>query len=472
MLHGLLPLGGERCAGGAEPATRHGGQGTRRDSREHCLAAKRVVDIGNMAPEGNREMQAAAPLVAAVLAPAGSSLAPLVLAPAAERDARSTATAHPGHHNGLVSWLHIPKCGSSFVAALAGAFCQSIPSEHSVECSLNGSISHWTLSPTRQCPFHHGDVPYCNADGKRPMRDGMPDGVLPSYYALYPASEYCAPGFEWDHGPIHRAVEKDANDAHIAGVVTMLRAPRQRLISAFNGGAHACIGLGGNNLRRMYAGACNAATYARVPGVADCQARMVTDCSSVSTHSSTVHCRSSASLAAESGRRLHALGFVGLVEDWTTSVALFHHTYGGATVPSELENSRPTQGHAGGSDVALVGPGCEFVTSWYDEKALAPAGLGNMSVPATPTAALEPLDTALYAAAVEVFYERVRAAGLLSAAESASRERCLVNLTAGPRALTLETGGTVRLGVGVPDFQESGTSSLAPKTSETPCTLE
>ena len=205
-----------------------------------------------MAPEGNREMQAAAPLVAAVLAPAGSSLAPL--APAAERDARSTATAHPGHHNGLVSWLHIPKCGSSFVAALAGAFCQSIPSEHSVECSLNGSISHWTLSPTRQCPFHHGDVPYCNADGKRPMRDGMPDGVLPSYYALYPASEYCAPGFEWDHGPIHRAVEKDANDAHIAGVVTMLRAPRQRLISAFNGGAHACIGLGGNNLRRMYAG--------------------------------------------------------------------------------------------------------------------------------------------------------------------------------------------------------------------------
>ena len=87
----------------------------------------------------------------------------------------------------------------------------------------------------------------------------------------------------------------------------MLRAPRQRLISAFNGGAHACIGLGGNNLRRMYAGACNAATYARVPGVADCQARMVTDCSSVSTHSSTVHCRSSASLAAESGRRLHAL---------------------------------------------------------------------------------------------------------------------------------------------------------------------
>jgi len=88
VLHGLLPLGGERCAGGAEPATRHGGQGTRRDSREHCLAAKRVVDIGNMAPEGNREMQAAAPLVAAVLAPAGSSLAPLVLAPAAERDAR------------------------------------------------------------------------------------------------------------------------------------------------------------------------------------------------------------------------------------------------------------------------------------------------------------------------------------------------------------------------------------------------
>ena len=41
-------------------------------------------------------------------------------------------------------------------------------------------------------------MPYCNADGKRPMRDAMPDGVLPSYYALYPAAAYCAPGFERD----------------------------------------------------------------------------------------------------------------------------------------------------------------------------------------------------------------------------------------------------------------------------------
>ena len=56
----------------------------------------------------------------------------------------------------------------------------------------------------------------------------------------------------------------------------------------------------------------------------------------------------------------------------------------------------------GGSGAALAAPGCEFVSSWYDEEALAPAGLGSMSVPATPTAALEPLDTALYAAAVEV----------------------------------------------------------------------
>ena len=56
----------------------------------------------------------------------------------------------------------------------------------------------------------------------------------------------------------------------------------------------------------------------------------------------------------------------------------------------------------GGSGAALAAPGCEFVSSWYDEEALAPAGLGSMTVPATPTAALEPLDTALYAAAVEV----------------------------------------------------------------------
>ena len=59
-----------------------------------------------------------------------------VLAPAAERAARATAAAHPEHRNGLVSWLHIPKCGSSFVAALAGAFCLSLPAEHSAELGL------------------------------------------------------------------------------------------------------------------------------------------------------------------------------------------------------------------------------------------------------------------------------------------------------------------------------------------------
>ena len=73
-----------------------------------------------------------------------------MLAPAAERAARATAAAHPEHRNGLVSWLHIPKCGSSFVAAVAGAFCPSLPAEHSAECALNESIRHWTLSPTRQ----------------------------------------------------------------------------------------------------------------------------------------------------------------------------------------------------------------------------------------------------------------------------------------------------------------------------------
>ena len=59
-----------------------------------------------------------------------------VLAPAAERAARATAAAHPEHRNGLVSWLHIPKCGSSFVAAVAGAFCPSLPAEHLAELGL------------------------------------------------------------------------------------------------------------------------------------------------------------------------------------------------------------------------------------------------------------------------------------------------------------------------------------------------
>ena len=44
---------------------------------------------------------------------------------------------------------------------------------------------------------------------------------------------------------------------------------------------HSCQG-SKERMHRVFAGACNAATYARVPELADCQARMGTDCSSVS----------------------------------------------------------------------------------------------------------------------------------------------------------------------------------------------
>ena len=62
----------------------------------------------------------------------------------------SATAAAPDLRNGLVSWLHFPKCGTSLVAALAGAFCPSLPAEHSAECPLNASLHHWTLKPTRQ----------------------------------------------------------------------------------------------------------------------------------------------------------------------------------------------------------------------------------------------------------------------------------------------------------------------------------
>ena len=183
-------------------------------------------------------------------------------------------------------------------------------------------------------------------------------------------------------------------------------------------------GTGWEGTDGVFANACNAATFARVPIVADCQARMFTNCTLIEESSWSGFCRSPASLAAESVRRLGTFGFVGLVEDWETSVELFHHVYGGTTVPSELLNSRPTHGNV--STGALPDAGCGFIMEWHDEGVLAPTNL-SWSVPPTPVAELEPLDTALYAAAVPLFYDRARAAGLLSAAESAVREKCLLS---------------------------------------------
>lgn len=334
------------------------------------------------------------------------------------------ATPMPHPFEGLVSWLHIPKCGSSFIAAVAGAFCPKIPSEHSAVCPANSSLSYrqYTAFPERQCSSPASAVPYCNAKGQRPLRSQLVWGVEPSYIEHFPADEYCLPGFRWDT-KVHRYLPSTANVQFLAGVVTMLREPRQRLISAFDGGVHMCEGDSAALAEAVYSGACNSATFARVPGIEGCQVRMATGCRLIDPSSPVPHCRSNETVLAEAMLRLRTFGFVGLVEDWETSIDLFHATYGGVTVPSEIEDSRPSSDPAR----ALPRPGCDFVSSWHDEAELDPSvGLGNMTVVATPTARLEPMDTALHAAAILLFYERAQAAGLVDADERAHREWCLL----------------------------------------------
>ena len=136
--------------------------------------------------------------------------------------ARAQGEIEPPLLNGLIEWLHIPKAGSSFVSAIAGAFCPAIPYDHGPGCLRNPQcpqLNHTCIangSPLgpffpQACYYQVGSIPYCNAQGKRPLQDGMPQDVQTSFYARFPAEKYCLPDFKW-YLPVHIPVPANATD--------------------------------------------------------------------------------------------------------------------------------------------------------------------------------------------------------------------------------------------------------------------
>jgi hypothetical protein len=128
-------------------------------------------------------------------------------------------------------------------------------------------------------------LPPCNARGARPVPRGLVWDPIGSYALRYPARRFCEAGWRWpewarDPRQIHMPLHPEATPAMLGRVVTMLRAPRQRLLSAFHGGMHDCCERVSEAfpIAPVWKAACNAATYARAPGVGDCQANMLTGC--------------------------------------------------------------------------------------------------------------------------------------------------------------------------------------------------
>lgn len=96
-------------------------------------------------------------------------------------------------------------------------------------------------------------------------------------------------------------------------------------------------GMGGERKAKLVATVKSAADYARFPGIAGCQVKMLTgnQCAAASPITPAV--------VAEAKERLRStLGFVGLTDHYNLSVCLLHsmHPGGGQIRPSSLANSR------------------------------------------------------------------------------------------------------------------------------------
>jgi len=349
-----------------------------------------------------------------------------------------------------IVWTHIPKCGSSFMMAIVRVACPDIPSSASGSCAIDYTLPYRQYN-TRCSVAKAADArPYCSAEGERPLREGKIYGIVPSFWLRWPAGTWCRGGFN-GLGNGHVAIPGDAKDAYLGNVVTMLRAPRQRLLSAFHDGEHACqhkypIG-------QVWTESCNAATFARALGSEACQAYLLTDCAYRDTslypaggnykslvqkadrHNQAIHhCRNRHKVVEEAKRRLRKFAFFGLLEEWELSVRLFHLGFGNPYVyDNELLTLRQGGQSTSSTAASPTTAACtELYPRWYDEAELEVTDEQQLTIAGLvprPISELDPVDTEVYAFAVPIFFERAVAASLLSEDEAHVRERCLLELT-------------------------------------------
>ena len=194
-------------------------------------------------------------------------------------------------------WLHIPKCGATLaVSVLSYACSERIPAWHTVGMALRGG---------------RVDVRMAHALGARGRRRGTRCGgqlLLP---------------FD-GHEPV------SGRDVQL---VAMFRRPSQRLISAYLDNLHAW-GLAHSERASLKARAPTIAAFARYPGIAGCSAKMLAG----------YHCAARVDLSdglvlgtALSVLRSKRFAFIGLTEEWTSSVCLFHRMLPGTPLPMIAE---------------------------------------------------------------------------------------------------------------------------------------
>jgi hypothetical protein len=268
-----------------------------------------------------------------------------------------------------LDWLHIPKCGTTFLHHLLHFNC-----DKEISKDLGHRYDDEALA-----------LEYANS---RPYE----------YTAIHGGRHYhCQGGLRFFHRPISR--KHGHGTTPVENVVTYFREPILRVASGFVHGFHDCSqvrGMAGMTARH----ACEAFTgndtsaevldrakraarlYAKC--VTGCQGRMLTGsgCGSGTHANATPSAESLAPRVANAVAKLRRLAFVGIVEHWSASECVFERDFprrSGRKYPA-VANMRPSPNHQ-----------CELKVSTYLRE------IGTVDA----------LDSAVYDAALAEFSRRV-----------------------------------------------------------------
>eukprot|EP00045_Choanoeca_perplexa_P013816 m.158373 g.158373 ORF g.158373 m.158373 type:complete len:300 (-) comp16467_c0_seq13:115-1014(-) len=202
------------------------------------------------------------------------------------------------------AWLHFPKAGTSFSTTLYHYACEGLPDD---------------ASPQK--------IP------------GIKGGIIKPFESKYRFKKHCNhKGIVWRG--TSRAGHRPHldNESSITSTVMMVRDPRHRLLSAL----HTMNNPGVSETRKESLR--NVETiheFVHFPGIAGCQVKMLTGskCAEDSTVDEACINRAIANLKRAA--------FVGITDEWDSSICLFHAMFGGKQLPIEFHNVRPTNSSSG-----------------------------------------------------------------------------------------------------------------------------
>jgi len=201
-----------------------------------------------------------------------------------------------------IVWLHIPKCGTSFLNTLYHYACAGIPPSASVGTNVDPEHQEEDLTVTY------------------PMARHCPDGFI--RFGI----------FVRGHDPLY-------DNTKIENVVAMFREPFDRLVSGFNYNRH-MDGKSGKEMK-MIENAVKGKSretqleiYIRLGDLLGCQTKMV-----VGHRCATNYTLTQADLE-KAKQRVDRMKFVGITNQWTRSICLFHRMLGGQIYDVEFQNQR------------------------------------------------------------------------------------------------------------------------------------